>query len=80
MRQRIRSARLAHGLLVTIRSFQPLPPLRSPVLTVSPKRQNRGMRVPTTPLTTGPEWMPTRTRTESPVVGSDTEEAACSMA
>ena len=34
---------------------------RLAVLMVSPNRQKRGMRVPTTPLVTGPVWMPTRT-------------------
>jgi hypothetical protein len=43
--------------------------MRLAVLTVSPNRQKRGMRVPTTPLTTGPEWMPTRRRTGRPVSG-----------
>ncbi len=39
------------------------------VLTVSPKRQKRGMRVPTTPLTTGPLWMPMRISTGPDPVG-----------
>mmetsp|Transcript_57257 Transcript_57257/g.164439 ORF Transcript_57257/g.164439 Transcript_57257/m.164439 type:complete len:251 (+) Transcript_57257:334-1086(+) len=34
------------------------------VLTVSPKRQYRGLRVPTTFATTGPEWKPTRMFTQ----------------
>mmetsp|Transcript_70434 Transcript_70434/g.215742 ORF Transcript_70434/g.215742 Transcript_70434/m.215742 type:complete len:244 (+) Transcript_70434:94-825(+) len=34
--------------------------MRDAVLTVSPKRQYRGLRVPTTFATTGPEWKPTR--------------------
>ena len=34
--------------------------IRLLVLIVSPKRQKRGLDVPTTEATTGPEWNPTR--------------------
>jgi hypothetical protein len=38
------------------------------------------MRAPTTPLTTGPEWTPTRSRTGAPSVpGIRTAAAAASM-
>jgi hypothetical protein len=40
--QRVRSARLAHGLLVMMRSFQsPLPPLRGPHFTHPPRCASR---------------------------------------
>jgi hypothetical protein len=55
-------------------------PCLAHVLTVSPKRQKRGMRVPTTPLTTGPLLMPMRICTGSPVDGIRTSRAAASMA
>ncbi|GIL57542.1 hypothetical protein Vafri_12725, partial [Volvox africanus] len=58
----------------------PVLSMREAVLMVSPKRQNRGMRVPTTPLMAGPLWMPTRSRTGSPVLGRRTVLAACRSA
>ena len=38
----------------------PLLSMRLAVLTVSPKKQNRGILMPTTPVVAGPEWIPTR--------------------
>jgi hypothetical protein len=49
------------------------------VLTVSPNRQKRGILLPTTPDMTGPEFMPMRSCSGSPV-GSLMLEATLSMA
>ena len=49
-------------------------------MTHSPTRTNLGMRLPTMPLTMGPECRPTRSCTAVPVCGINTVVAACSMA
>ncbi len=57
-----------------------LSPVATHVLTVSPKSAKRGIRVPTTPLTTGPLCSPMRICTASPLpVGQGTHAAASSI-
>mmetsp|Transcript_2399 Transcript_2399/g.5732 ORF Transcript_2399/g.5732 Transcript_2399/m.5732 type:complete len:223 (-) Transcript_2399:842-1510(-) len=53
--------------------------MRDAVLTVSPKRQYRGLRLPTMFATTGPEWNPTRICTV-PLVKSSESIGICAAA
>ena len=58
----------------------PLLSIRLAVLTVSPKKQNRGILIPTTPVVAGPVWMPTRMFMGSPLCGARTSFAPACMA
>lgn len=79
--RRARSAACAHTLMYQCAHTLMHARLRTThVLTVSPNSAKRGMRAPTTPLTTGPLCRPMRICTASPLpVGHGTHAAASSM-
>ena len=73
---------LSYSLAVSLQWIRPgglWLSIREAVLTVSPNRQYRGIFAPTTPATTGPEWIPQRTKSGLLEIGSQTDLASINI-